>query len=155
MLLLYTLETPYLRPFYTPATFKHYSKNLAIRWRQDTEVLTEKVRNQTGTKRLWVYLPLQDNSSNYNYNHGFIETVIRYQMTPTLTSVERSPNFMERPTGEIVKIWRNFNFLWFPVLDDSKTSKLFEEKFGIPMAMHRVSRVEKFEDRIKLFSAVK
>ena len=62
---------------------------------------------------------------------------------------------MERSTGEIVEIWKNFNFLWFPVLDDSKTSKLFEEKFGIPMAMHRVSRVEKFEDRIKLFSAVK
>ena len=126
-----------------------------MRWRQDTEALTEKIRNQTGTKRLWVYLPLQDNSSDYLYNHGFMETVIRYQMTPTLTSVERSPNFMERPTGEIVKIWKNFNFLWFPVLDDSKTSKLFEEKFGIPMAMHRVSRVEKFEDRIKLFSAVK
>ncbi len=119
------------------------------------EILTEKVRDQTGMKRLWVHLPLQDNGSNYLYNHSFMATVIRYQMTPTPTSVERSPNFMERPTGEIVEIWKNFNFLWFPVLDDSKTSKLFEEKFGIPMAMHRVSRVEKFEDRIKLFSAVK
>ena len=158
MLLLYTLETPYLRPFYTPATFKNYPHNVAMRWRQDTEVLTEKIRNQTGTKRLWVHLPLQDNSSDYLYNmvrNGFIETVVRYQMTPTLTSVERSPNFMERPTGEIVKIWRNFNFLWFPILDDSKTSALFEDKFRIPMSKHRVSRVETFEDHIKLFSAVR
>ncbi len=155
MFLLYTFEPPYLRPFYTPAIFEQYPRNIALRWRQDTEILTEKVRDQTGMKRLWVHLPLQDNGSNYLYNHSFMATVIRYQMTPTPTSVERSPNFMERPTGEIVEIWKNFNFLWFPVLDDSKTSKLFEEKFGIPMAMHRVSRVEKFEDRIKLFSAVK
>ena len=155
MFLLYTFEPPYLRPFYTPAIFEQYPRNIALRWRQDTEILTEKVRDQTGMKRLWVHLPLQDNGSNNLYNHSFMATVIRYQMTPTPTSVERSPNFMERPTGEIVEIWKNFNFLWFPVLDDSKTSKLFEEKFGIPMAMHRVSRVEKFEDRIKLFSAVK
>ena len=140
LILLLAFETPYLKPLYTNASIENYPNNSALRWRRDTDGITSQIKQTIGaSSKLWVHLPIPDN--------GFLATALRYQMTPVRSTVNRDPEFLKKPGGELTKIWDDYDFLWFPV-NNQETSTHFQKKFGTIKS--RLLKVIKKEDHISI-----
>jgi hypothetical protein len=139
LILLLAFETPYLKPLYTNASIENYPNNIALRWRRDTDGITSQIKQTIGASKLWVHLPIPDN--------GFLATALRYQMTPVRSTVNRDPEFLKKPGGELTKIWDDYDFLWFPV-NNQETSTHFQKKFGTIKS--RLLKVIKKEDHISI-----
>ena len=121
LVLLVTFEEPYLKPFYTTASIENYPNNNALIWRNKTDGITSKIKQTVGPSRLWVHLPIMDN--------GFLATAMRYQLTPVNTTVNQDPELFKKSGGELVKIWGDYDFLWFTVRN-KKYDGLFQKLFG-------------------------
>ncbi len=137
--LLFTFETPYLKPFYTTASFANYPNNTALRWRKDMEGIALQIKKTVGNSRLWVHLPLADN--------GFYATTLRYQMTPIQTTINKDPKLLEQPGGKIAKLWKDFDYLWLPI-KNPYLDKMFHKKFGTTNS--KLLKVTKEEDHISI-----
>jgi hypothetical protein len=68
-------------------------------------------------------------------------------MTPVRSTVNRDPEFLKKPGGELTKIWDDYDFLWFPV-NNQETSTHFQKKFGT--IKYRLMKVIKKEDHISI-----
>ena len=121
LILLLAFETPYLKPFYTTASIENHPNNTALRFRRDTDGITSQIKQTIGASKLWVHLPIPDN--------GFLATALRYQLTPVRSTVNRDPEFLKKPGGELAKIWADYDFIWFPIINQ-ETEVLFQNKFG-------------------------
>ena len=139
LILLFFFETPYLKPFYTTASIENHPNNIALRWRRDTDDITLKIKQTIGASKLWVHLPIPDN--------GFLATTLRYQLTPVRSTVNRDPEFLKKPGGQLAKIWDDYDFLWFPV-KNQETDMHFQKKFGTIKS--RLLKVIKEKDRLSL-----
>ena len=139
LILLLAFETPYLKPLYTNASIENYPNNIALRWRRNTDGITSQIKQTIGASKLWVHLPIPDN--------GFLATALRYQMTPVRSTVNRDPEFLKKPGGQLAKIWDDYDFLWFPV-KNQETDVHFQKLFGTINS--RLLKVIKEEGQLNL-----
>ena len=66
-------------------------------------------------------------------------------MTPVNSTVNRDPEFLNKPSSELAKILDDYDFLWFPVRY-LEYDLLFLKKFG--KIKSRLMKVIKKEDHI-------
>ena len=66
-------------------------------------------------------------------------------MTPVNSTVNRDPEFLNKPDGELAEIWDDYDFLWF-LIRNLKDDSLFQKKFGT--IKYRLMKVIKKEDHI-------
>lgn len=100
----YALDPPHLKPFIQhkePSTF-----------RAQTMAVTEELRTDLPQdSRIWIHFPRQDNR--------FLAWTLQYQLAPLVSYVNNDyPDFMQKPAGEIVSKWKNYDYLWFLSLRD-------------------------------------
>lgn len=124
---MYVFETPYLKPI--------YHRNNIEGLRRQLEPATQIIQRQIGRSSLWVYLPK-------DMPNRFIGELMQYLLSPTPTTIERSPAFLEQGLADIVARWKDFDYIWFPNgLEPAEATKL-ESLLGAQSATGRMYRVE-------------
>ena len=115
---LFVLETPYLRNF--------TDQNPRLEARVQAEPLMRDIRDSLGSRRLWVYFPV-------DRPNGFLGHLMQFQLAPTPTTVERSPEFIEQPAEAMAAALAEYDVLWFPVSNAEADAKI-AEALGVALA---------------------
>lgn len=97
---LYLFETPYFAPF--------YRDHPRYPMREKAAASAEVIRKEVGDGRLWVFYPWQD-------GNGFLGWLMKFQLTPVRTDIERDPSVLELEPGELLSLLRQYDYVWFPV----------------------------------------
>jgi hypothetical protein len=141
LLLLFGFEKPVLSPFIIPQTFENHPSSIALQWSHFTRNTTEKMRNQLNNASVWIHLPITDN--------GLIATQIRYFLSPVRASVDTTRNIYDRRSGDLARLWDDYDYLWFPVINQNQDS-MFYKKMGKKIPQSRFVKVIKREKHIEL-----
>ena len=141
LLLLYGFEKPVLSPFITPQTFENHPNSMALQWSHFTRNSTEKIRTLLNKASVWIHLPIPGN--------GLYATQIRYFLSPVRVSVDTTRNLYDQRSGDLARLWDDYDYLWFPVINPNQ-DRLFFEKFGKQIPQSRFVKVIKREKHIEL-----
>ena len=141
LLLLYGFEKPVLSPFITPQTFENHPNNMALQWSHFTRNITEKMRTRLNKASVWIHLPIP--------NNGLYATQIRYFLSPVRASVDTTRNLYDQRSGDLARLWDDYDYLWFPVINPNQDS-MFYEKMGKKIPQSRFVKVIKREKYIEL-----
>jgi hypothetical protein len=141
LLLLYGFEKPVLSPFITPQTFENHPNSMALQWSHFTRYFTEKMRARLNKASVWIHLPIP--------NNGLYATQIRYFLSPIRTRVDTTRNLYDRRSGDLARLWDDYDYLWFPVINPNQ-DRLFFEKIGKNIPQSRFVEVIKLEKYIEL-----
>ena len=114
---------------------------MALQWANTIRDVTEKMRTRLNKASVWIHLPIPDN--------GLKATQIKYFLSPVQVRVETSMRFFDRSSGELVNIWDDYDYLWFPVINPNQDS-MFYEKMGKKIPQSRFVKVIKREKHIEL-----
>lgn len=115
---LFVFETPYLRNF--------TDENPRLEPRVAAEPLMREIRASVGTRRLWVFFPV-------DRPNGFLGRLIQFQLAPTPTTIERSADFMAQPAETLAAALEDYDVLWFPV-PDAETDTRVAAALGVELA---------------------
>ena len=141
LILLFFFETPYLKPFYTTASIENNPNSMALQWSHFTRNITEKMRTRLNKASVWIHLPIPGN--------GLYATQIRYFLSPVRASVDTTRNLYDRRRGDLARLWDDYDYLWFPVINPNQ-DRLFFEKMGKKIPQSRFVKVIKREKHIEL-----
>ena len=141
LLLLYGFEKPVLSPFITPQTLKNHPNSMALQWSNTIRDVTEKMRTRLNKASVWIHLPIP--------NSGLYATQIRYFLSPVRARVDTSMNLYDRRSGDLARLWDDYDYLWFPVINPNQ-DRLFFEKMGKKIPQSRLVKVIKREKYIEL-----
>jgi hypothetical protein len=141
LLLLYGFEKPVLSPFITPQTFENHPNSMALQWSHFNRNITEKIRARLNKSSVWIHLPIPDNGLN--------ATQLRHFLSPVRASVNTSRNLYDRRSGDLARLWDDYDYLWFPVINPNQ-DRLFFEKMGKTIPQSRFVKVIKREKHIEL-----
>ena len=141
LLLLYGFEKPVLSPFITPQTFENHPNSMALQWSHFTRNITENMRTRLNKASVWIHLPIPGN--------GLYATQTRYFLSPVRASVDTTMNLYDRRSGDLERLWVDYDYLWFPVINPNQ-DRLFFEKMGKTIPQSRFVKVIKLEKYIEL-----
>ena len=100
LVVLYVVETPYLKPLYTAHAPPPIHTQL--------EPLSTRVANVVKDQRVWIYFPVPD-------SNGLIGRILKFQMTPVRTEVSVDPALFANEPGLMQKLVSEWDYLWFPI----------------------------------------
>ena len=132
--LLLTIETPYIKQFYTKSSIENYPDNYAFRWRKYTDKITYKIKEKLGSSKIWIYMPSAEGGIISTNKEGIFEinknkfqaAVLKYQLIPLKIKMNHENNLIEKHKENLKNIWINFDYLWFPVRDNKFDKELLK-----------------------------
>jgi len=127
------LETPYLKPLYSPAN------PMAARVQMRPIAATLHADSLTST--VWVYLPMPQ-------SYEIFKRIVRLELSPLPTTVVMQADFLDQTKTELMSVWQNYDYLWFP--SDTETSERRRQELFGEAATSRLLKVDKIGTKTTL-----
>jgi hypothetical protein len=99
------------------------------------------MRTRLNNASVWIHLPIPGND--------LYATQTRYFLSPVRASVDTTRNLYDRRSGDLARLWVDYDYLWFPVINPNQ-DRLFFETMGKQIPQSRLVKVIKRERDIGL-----
>ena len=133
LVVLYVVETPYVKPLYTAHQPPPIHTQL--------QPLSARIAGVVGDGRLWIYFPVPD-------SNGLIGRILKYQMTPVRTEVAVDPALFETRPDLLQNLASDWDYLWFPI-QSPELDRQLQLQFGEDLK-ERLFRVDRNGDGVSI-----
>jgi hypothetical protein len=86
------------------------------------------------TSTVWVYLPMPE-------SYEIFKRIVRLELSPLPTTVVMQADFLDQTKTELMSVWQNYDYLWFP--SDTETSEQRRQELFGESATSRLMKVDK------------